>query len=268
MTQLDYYRVLEIDAAADAKSIKHAYRELALKYHPDRNKDNPDAAGKMMEINEAYAVLSDPKKKANYDTLRNRFGESAHDRFRKSYSDQDIFNGSDIHDIMEEMARSFGLRGFDEIFKDIYGTGGKTFEFGNKGVYVKGFIFSGFLPKFGSRSKKSSGKQSLGKTLSQLLLGRLKEDPFSLRGTDVHDEICVNQEHAKNGGPYAYYLQKQDKKLVVKIPPGIRNGQKIRLAGMGSGGAGKASSGDLYLTVKVNQSLLKKVKDFASNLMK
>ncbi len=74
MAQQDYYQILGVDQLAEAKKIKEAYRELAFKYHPDRNEKNPDSAEMMKSVNEAYAVLSNVQKRRDYDTMRNRFG--------------------------------------------------------------------------------------------------------------------------------------------------------------------------------------------------
>ena len=117
MSQHDYYQILGINQNASAKQVKDAYRKLAFQYHPDRNEKNPEAAEKMKSVNEAYAVLSDAAKRRKYDTLRQQFGSSAYSQFRQNYSEQDIFSGSDINQVLEQMARAFGLRGFDEIFK-------------------------------------------------------------------------------------------------------------------------------------------------------
>ena len=129
MQQKDYYEILGVPANASSKNIKEAYRTLAFEYHPDRNKDNAVAAEKMKRINEAYAVLSNQKKRSEYDTLKEQFGSSATGHYRQSHSQQDIFRGSDVHQIFEEMARSFGFRGVDDIFKDFYGPGYRSFEF-------------------------------------------------------------------------------------------------------------------------------------------
>lgn len=110
MVQKDYYQVLGVDKNATAKQIKEAYRQLAFKFHPDRNKENTGTIEEMKKINEAYAVLSNSVKKREYDTLKNQFGSSAYTHFRNNYSEQDIFSGSDINHIFEEMARNFGLR--------------------------------------------------------------------------------------------------------------------------------------------------------------
>jgi len=153
MAQKDYYETLGVDRKASDKTIKDAYRKLAFKYHPDRNKDDSDAAVMMKEINESYAVLSHPLKKKEYDALRETYGSSAYGQFRQTYSEQDIFRGSDIHQIFEEFSRAFGLRGFDEVFRDTYGSGYKTFEFRKPGAFGKVFInYSGSNEALHSRS--------------------------------------------------------------------------------------------------------------------
>jgi DnaJ-class molecular chaperone len=78
MAKKDYYQVLEVDQKATDQQIKDAFRKLAFKYHPDRNQENPVAVEKMKGINEAYAVLSNPAKKREYDTLKNQFGSAAY----------------------------------------------------------------------------------------------------------------------------------------------------------------------------------------------
>ena len=90
MTEKDYYKILGVDTGADSKQIKEAFRQLALKYHPDRNRNNPEAAEKMKWINEAYAVLANPDKRNEYDNIRRQFGPSAYGRFRQTYTEQDI----------------------------------------------------------------------------------------------------------------------------------------------------------------------------------
>jgi DnaJ-class molecular chaperone len=116
MNQKDYYQILEVEKEASPQKIKEAYRRLAFQYHPDRNKGNPSAVEKMKEINEAYAVLSDPKKRRDYNTFHEQYGPYGYDRFKQAYSEQDIFRGSDVYQIFEEMARAFGFRGFEEVF--------------------------------------------------------------------------------------------------------------------------------------------------------
>ena len=114
MSAKDYYRILGIEPTASVKEIKNAYRELAFKYHPDRNQDNPDAVNQMKAVNEAYAVLSDATKRREYDTIRTQFGSAAHDRFRRNYSEEDIFAGTDIFRVFEELTRLHGFRHYDD----------------------------------------------------------------------------------------------------------------------------------------------------------
>ena len=91
MENQDYYQILGISKDTDKLQIKAAYRDLAFKFHPDRNKGNSYAIDKMKQINEAYAVLSDSKKRGDYDSLRQQYDPAdAYSQFRKSYSDKDI----------------------------------------------------------------------------------------------------------------------------------------------------------------------------------
>jgi curved DNA-binding protein CbpA len=97
----------------------------------------------MKEINEAYLVLSNSQKRRQYDALRHQYGSSGYERFRQSYTEEDIFKGSDINSIFDEMAKVFGFRSADEIFPDMYGLKYRRFEFGAPGVFGRGFIFFG-----------------------------------------------------------------------------------------------------------------------------
>ena len=109
--QRDYYEVLGVPREADASTIKNAFRELAMKYHPDRNKA-PDAEEKFKEIAEAYAVLSDPKKRAQYD--RGGFAGVA------DFTPEDLFGGIDFGDIFGDMGFGFDFGGgsiFDRLFR-------------------------------------------------------------------------------------------------------------------------------------------------------
>ena len=263
MSQEDYYRVLGLDKNASPTQIKEAYRQLAFKHHPDRNRDNPAAADKMKTINEAYAVLSDPAKKGEYDDLRTRFGTSAHTHFRNNYSEQDIFSGSDINHIFEEMAKSFGFRGSNEIFKEFYGRGYQQFRFQKSGTRPRTFVFRGPSPAGSGQQVQMPLGGNFGKIL-RLVLQKLSGIQLPEDGADVDEHLYLAPQQALQGGPYAYYLRRQSKKLVVKIPPGIRDGQRIRLAGMGETGKAGGKPGDLFLKVHIRKPWLKSIKDFFS----
>ncbi|MGA3020407.1 MAG: DnaJ domain-containing protein [Candidatus Micrarchaeales archaeon] len=109
----DYYDLLGVKKGADLDEIKRAYRSLALRYHPDRNKSK-DAEEKFKEINEAYAVLSDPQKRQQYDVMGS-------DQFGQVFTMDDIFRGFDFDNIFRDLGVNFGFPGF--------GSGG-TFEVG------------------------------------------------------------------------------------------------------------------------------------------
>lgn len=144
MNQKDYYQILEIDENTSQQQIKEAYRKLAFQYHPDRNKKNPSVIERMKEINEAYAILSEPEKRSEYDALRQKFGSFAYQRFRENYSDEDIFRGSNINQIFDELAKMFsGFRNADQIFREFYGPMYQTFEFRRPGFLGRGFVFFG-----------------------------------------------------------------------------------------------------------------------------
>jgi DnaJ-class molecular chaperone len=259
MSKEDYYQILGVEKNADEKAIKEAYRSKAFRYHPDRNEKNPASAEMMKRVNEAYAVLSNAEKRQEYDAMRNRFGDSAYSQFRNTYSEQDIFKGSDIHQIFEEMARSFGLRGVDSIFKDFYGPGYQRFEFKHRGLWGKGFVYSGGFGKRHGKPMANSDALGIG-GFGRYLLSKVTGVKLPKAGQDIHDTIYLTPEFATTGGPYPYHHQRRSKKLVVKVPAGTKEGQQIRLAQMGTAGKNGGANGDLYLKVKYKRPLLEKAK--------
>ena len=140
MPPIDYYQVLGLKKNATPEEIKKAYRKLAVKYHPDKNPGNKEAEEKFKEINEAYAVLSDPKKKEQYD----QFGSAG---FHERFSQEDIFRGFDVGDLFKD--KGFGT---EDIFSRIFGGGfqhgrirlwpgpsqGRRFHHGTGGLLQRG----------------------------------------------------------------------------------------------------------------------------------
>src|SRR2546428_7871464 len=111
-TKRDYYQILEVPRDSKPDEIKNAYRKLALKYHPDRNK-SPEAEGKFKEISEAYAVLSDDEKRKQYDAYGR---EGVYQR----YGPEDIFRGANFAEIFRDLGFGFG---FDDVFSQFFGGG-------------------------------------------------------------------------------------------------------------------------------------------------
>jgi len=260
--QKEYYEILGVTREASLQSIKEAYRRLAFEYHPDRNPGNGSAVERMKEINEAYAVLSDADKRSRYDRLRQEYGSSAHDRFRRDYSDNDIFRGSDINQVFEEMARAFGFRGFEEIFSKAYGQGYRTFEFRRPGVFGKVIIFG---PGRGQRDDLRVAQSSILPGVLVKLAGYAVRKLLGLaagpRDKDQHDLLLLDPKIAEQGGRMTYRNAADSRELVVNLPPGIQDGQIIRLRGAGSDGAPGEPAGDLYLKVAIKKSLLQKIRN-------
>jgi len=273
MTQQDYYSVLGVEPKATATRIKESYRTLAFKFHPDHS-DDPACADKMKGINEAYAVLSDENKRREYDTLRTQYGSSAYGQFRNAHTEQDIFRGSDINAVFEEMARSFGFRSFDDIFKDFYGNGYQQFEFRGRGRCGRGPGMGRGMGRMGFGQAGCRRQQSQGFNLFGTM-GRLpkylleKATGFALpeNGSDSGDILTLDPETARRGGKVPYNVRKRSKQLMVNIPANVREGQWIRLAGMGEEGRGGGTSGDLFLQVKIQKPLLKEMKNAFSQLV-
>jgi DnaJ-class molecular chaperone len=275
----DYYTVLGVSENATAEEIKKTYRKLAFQYHPDKN---PGSEEKMKEVNEAYAVLSDSGKRKEYDSLRQNYGFYARDHFRQAYTEQDIFRDSDIDYIFEELSRAFGLSRPEDIFSrsTFYGNQYRNFEFRGPGFAGRGFFFFGPMPQaYRDMMRESSNRAGAvsshrSSLSSKILIRGLKafqkhvakkyglELPES--GKDIQDEIKITPDLASAGGKVLYHYMKPGdaRDLMIKIPPGIRKGQRVRLRGMGGDGRHGGDPGDLYLQVKIRTSFLRKIREF------
>lgn len=199
MAQKDYYEVLGVAKDASADDIKKAFRKLAVKYHPDRNQGDTAAEEKFKEINEAYAVLSDPDKRKKYDT----FGSSD---FHQQYSQEDIFRNFDFSGTFKDM----GMGGGEDIFSRLFG-----------GAFGRG------------------GGRGFGRGPRQ--------------GGDLSLTVDLGFRDAATGGErlVAFRRNGQREELKVKIPAGVDNGSRIRIAGKGSDGENGGPNGDLYLDIRV-----------------
>ena len=252
MATIDYYKTLNITRQADPTKIKQAYKKLAIRFHPDRNPDDDGAEEKMVQLNEAYAVLSNPEKRQNYDQLWEQFGDDATGRFRQKNNYNDILQESDIEKILQEIADNFGIRGFNELFKSGKTHGGSFFMFGTFGHH------RGHNPRVSSKNLF----QGVGKTLLNNILSHALKSPEMDRSINSYDTITLSESHAKKGGPYAYYHKPQDRKLIVKIPENIQEGRKIRLKGLGKEDSVTGNKGDLYLSISIKNNFISKVKNY------
>lgn len=215
----DYYKVLGLDKGASLDDIKKAYRKLALKYHPDRNPtDKKRSEEKFKEISEAYAVLSDPEKRKQYD----EFGTDA---FRQKFTQEDIFRNFDINDILRGFG--FGNLGGEYTWYGGTGGGGKRRAYTQRRMDPFGDIFG--EQAYGQREQVQPKDQdieyNLSITLEESVLGTEKK--LSLKKGDLTEEVNV------------------------KIPAGISSGKKLRLAGKGLKGGFGGPAGDLYLNIQV-----------------
>ena len=196
----DYYKLLGVARNASEAEIKKAYRKLAMKYHPDHAKGDKAAEEKFKKISEAYAVLSDKEKRQEYDT----FGSEG---FRQRFSQEDIFRGFNINDILKE----FGFSG------DLFGGEGRGTR----------FSYSSGSP-FGGRGRQQ-GQSVQGSDIIYELPLTLREAAFG-----THKIVTIQNQ----GVP---------ERITVKIPKGMIAGKKLRLAGKGNPGLYGGPRGDLYI---------------------
>ncbi len=253
--QRDYYEVLGVGKEASADEIKLAYRRMAMKYHPDRNRESPEAGAKFKGCSEAYEVLSDPEKRSRYD----RFG---HEGLR----------GVGLHD--------FSHMGFEDIFSmfnDILGGG----------------VFGGQARRGGARrgyDLESSVELSLNEVASgvERTIEYKRQDYCEVcngRGARPGSEpqtcrTCGGNGQVRQGGLGGFFQmvrtcptcegrgrvivdkcrkcrgtgrQVKQRSVTVKIPPGVHDGQAVRLSGEGEAGQQRAARGDLYCYVKVKK---------------
>ncbi len=166
MSQIDYYQTLGVSAEASAEDIKKAYRKLALETHPDRNPNDPRAEERFKRISEAYGVLIDPQKRAQYDQFRQagyqqQYGGRSQYGFRYSQEDilRDFYKSRYSQDIFADLQREFQRMGFrfdDTFLNHIFGT--------DKTIYIRGVFFDGpggvKVFRYGNQSGRPSPSQS------------------------------------------------------------------------------------------------------------
>ena len=213
---MDYYETLGVTKGAGADEIKKAYRKLALKHHPDKNNGDKEAEAKFKEISEAYAVLSDPEKKNQYDT----YGSAG---FHQKYSQEDIFRNFDINDILSQFG--FGTNSFNSA----------SFR-GNVNRGASHHDFSSFF------GQGNPGQRGRGGGCRQ-----------PAQGPDMTYQLVVSLKDVLNGAEKQISLRTNGttQNVSVKIPKGIEEGKKLRLKGKGGRSPEGGASGDLYLKIQL-----------------
>jgi molecular chaperone DnaJ len=252
MAKRDYYEVLGVSRTAPADEIKKAYRRLAMKHHPDRNKDDTSAEGKFKEAKEAYEVLSDSEKRATYD----RFG---HDGLSSARGGG---------------AGGYGAEGFGDIFGDVFGDifgggrqrGSQVFRGADLGYElrldlekaVSGDSVTIDVPTQvacekcdGSGAKKGTDPVKCS-TCGGVGQVRMQQGFFSIQqacpackgvGTTIGDPCSDCHGRGRT---------RKTKTLSVKVPAGVDDGDRIRLSGEGEAGRNGGPPGDLYVEIRVN----------------
>lgn len=221
----DYYKTLGVPRSASEDEIRKSFRKLARQYHPDIAKDKATAEERFKEINEAYEVLGDPEKRKKYDTLGENWNQPGGFRpppgwRQRGGSSRPGQSGA------ESFEFHFGGTGFSDFFEQFFSGRDHSHGFG--------------------RSDPEAGTRSGG--------GR----PFSERGSDIEGDLMVTLAEAVGGSVRTISLQQTNaldgsvatESFRVRIPSGVQENQRIRVAGKGSPGVGGGEPGDLYLRVR------------------
>ncbi|GBE09046.1 curved DNA-binding protein [bacterium BMS3Bbin11] len=209
MEYKDYYKIMGVKRDATQDEIKRSYRKLARKYHPDVSKAS-NAEERFKEVGEAYEVLKDPEKRAAYDQLGSNWQQGQDFQPPPGWQDGFEFSGGGYTEANSAH--------FSDFFEDLFGrAGGAGFQQG-------------------------------------------RQYSFQMKGEDHHAKVGVSLEDAYHGATRAItlkmpevdasgHLVTRERKLNIKIPKGVTQGQRIRLRGQGGPGSGDAPAGDLYLEI-------------------
>jgi curved DNA-binding protein len=302
MAERDYYEVLGVKKGASTDEIKRAYRKLAVKYHPDKNPGDKQAEDRFKEINEAYAVLSDPQKKEQFD----RFGST---NFHQRFSQEDIFRGFNVDDLFRD--QGFGT---DDIFSRIFGGMGRggagrghghAHGRGHGNMVAKGEDYQmdvqvTFRDAYDGADKRVAFKRDgnreelsvkiprgiehgsklrvagrggagrFGGPAGDLFLTvNVGADPlFQREGLDIILSHDVKFSEAVLGGSIEVPTMEGIKR--IKIPAGIQSGTKVRLKGLGFPNMGKDGRGDMYVRIEVQvpESLTQRQRELVEELAK
>ncbi|ANF57205.1 DnaJ C-terminal domain-containing protein [Halotalea alkalilenta] len=214
----DYYATLGVPEDADAKAIKSAYRKLARKYHPDVSRED-DAEAKFKEVGEAYEVLGDAEKRAEYDQLR-RYGNRAGEQFEPPPGWHGAGDGG------FQAGETHFEGDFSDFFESLFGGRGQR-RGGSHGFSAGGHGFE-------RRAHRGQDVElELPLFLEEVVGGQPKQVRFTIAQHDAQGR-----------------REETEKSLNVRIPKGVVDGERIRLKGQGGAGVDGAENGDLYLKVR------------------
>ncbi len=272
MDYKDYYKILGVDRKASEEDIRKAYRNLAKQYHPDYNPENKGAEERFKEINEAYEVLSDPKKRAHYDRLGSDYSQwqrrGAPGNF--NWEQYGGFPGGARVNI-DDLNDLFGGGGFSDFFQSIFGTRGRASSRSQPQGYQQEMdITLEEAYKGTTRLIESGGKQKRVRIPAgvragskvrvagagpngldlYLILNLTEDERFEQRGDDLHTAATVSVFTAILGGEAD--VETLDGRIKLNIPAGTQPGQVFRLAGRGMPHLrDPKNKGDLFVKVKV-----------------
>lgn len=291
----DYYKVLGVSESASSDDIRKAYRQLAKKYHPDRN---PGAEEKFKEIGEAYDVLKDEKKRSAYDQIRKGgFGPGGPGMGGGGYSNFDFGDSAEIQDLFETLfGGGFGGMGgghqggfgggfgggrrtkprkgqtveaeIEVGLSTAYGGGSRRLNVGGKSLDVK--IPAGTLDGQKIRLREQGAPSSSGGASGDLILTiRVRDESgFRLEGADIHYRLAIAPWEAALGAKVS--VPTLSGTIELRVPAGARSGQKLRARGRGMPGS---PSGDLLVELLIQtpradsdalKSLYEKLRDESS----
>ncbi len=260
----DYYEILGVARGASEQQIKAAYRRLARKHHPDLNKGDPQAEERFKQVAEAFAVLSDPDKRARYDRGGHEAFGPGFDPFAGFDLGRFDFGSGDLSDLFELFgmrsgrgARTRPARGADRRMEatvpfetavrggeiEIAGTGpGGRFK-----VRLPAGVDDGATLRLGGKGQPGRAGAAAGDAYLRLHVA--PHPAFRREGRDLVCEVRIGLARAALGGRVE--VPTLDGRATIEIPPGTRSGRKLRLKGQGVPAAGGHAAGDLYAVVQI-----------------
>ncbi|MEM7009021.1 MAG: molecular chaperone DnaJ [Thermodesulfobacteriota bacterium] len=247
MTSIDYYEVLEIERNADHEEIKRSYKRLAFEYHPDRNPGDTDAEEKFKEINEAYQILSDPDKRARYDSFGHMSSESMFSDQNFDAGFNDIF-GNLFEEVFNAGTRTRAQRGSDLRY-NLEITFEEAIEGTEKEIVIPRHVLcadcggSGAAPGGEATCIECGGRGELTYTQGFLAIKRACHSCGGSGKTITKQcSSCAGQKFIRT-----------ENDVKVKVPPGITDQSRLRIRGEGEVGLYGGPEGDLYIEIYVQE---------------